>query len=178
MRRFGLLGAAALLGLAGCQRAETPQQVQARMDQESAAFKQYVDGVAQRWGAWVGAGQADSIANGFTEDGREMPPNAPAAVGRAAIKAAWEQFFGMGKWTITVRPEVSAANGPLGVDRGTYTTTFSANAGMQGTMMPPPADTGKYLIHWQKVNDSWQMAELIWNSDMPLPTPPQATGRR
>ena len=30
MRRFGLLGAAALLGLAACQPAETPQQVQAR----------------------------------------------------------------------------------------------------------------------------------------------------
>lgn len=177
MRRFGLLGAAVLFGVAGCQPAETPQQMQARMDQESAALKQYVDGMAQRWNAWITAGQVDSIVNLYMEDGREMPPNGPAAVGKAAVKALWEQGFSMGKTMIDVRPEAAVANGPLGIERGTYTTTFTANPGMTGMPMPPPADTGKYLIHWHNVNGTWQIAELIYNSDLPLPTPAPARRR-
>jgi ketosteroid isomerase-like protein len=84
MRKIGFVGAAVLLGLAGCQPAETPQQMQARMDQESAAFKQFISGMATRWGAWFAAGQADSVANITMDQGRWMPPNGPSAVGRAA----------------------------------------------------------------------------------------------
>ena len=177
MSRIGLLGTAALLGLAGCQAAETPEQMQARVDQESAALKQHVDGIAQRWNAWIAAGQVDSIVTLYMENGREMPPNGPAAVGRAAVKAMWEQGFSMGRTTIDVRPAAVVANGPLGIERGTYTTTFTANPGMTGMPMPPPADTGKYLVHWHNVNGTWQIAELMYSSDLPLPAPPPTRRR-
>jgi ketosteroid isomerase-like protein len=171
MRTIGFLGAAALLGVMGCQPAETPQQMQARMDQESAAFKQFVGGVTKRWERWDAAGQADSIANIYMDQGREMPPNAPAVVGRNALRTSAAAEFGMGKVSVHITSESSVANGPLGIDRGSYNFTFTANKGMKptaGIMMPPSADTGKYLAHWHKVNGTWQLAELIVNSNLPV----------
>ena len=157
MHRFGLLGTAVLLGVAGCQPAETPEQMQARMDQESAAFAEFASGVADRWEAWEAAGQADSIANIFMEQGRQMPPNQPALVGRDAIRANGAQQFSMGQTTIQITSETAMANGPLGINRGSYNFTFVANKGMEN-MGIPPADSGKYLMHWHKVNGTWQIA--------------------
>jgi len=82
----------------------------------------------------------------------------------------------MGKFTSQITQESVMANGPLGVDRGTYTFTFTPNKGMEN-MGVPPADTGKYLVHWHKVNGTWQIAELIYNSDLPLPAPAPARRR-
>lgn len=171
MRKIGWVGATVVLSLAACQPAETPQQMQARMDQESAAFKTFASGVAKRWSNWFAAAQADSAANIFMDQGREMPPNAPAIVGRAALKVGFQQNFSMGKWTLTVTPEAAIANGPLAVDRGSFSATFAANKGMKpmpGMMMPPPSDNGKYLAHWHKVNGAWQIGDLIWNSNLPV----------
>lgn len=170
MRRFGLLGAATLLGVAACQSAETPQQMQARMERETAELKAYATALEKRWEGWYAAGQADSFATTFTEQGREMPANGKAVVGRDAIRAFHAQQASMGKFTAHIVEEAVVANGPVGVDRGTYTSTFTPNKGMEN-MGVPPADTGKWVVHWQKINGTWQMAELIYNSDLPLPAP-------
>ncbi|MBI2073280.1 MAG: nuclear transport factor 2 family protein [Gemmatimonadetes bacterium] len=176
MSRFGLLGAAGLLGVAACQPAETPEQMQARMEQETAAFKEYAIGVEKRWEAWAAAGQADSFPTVFMEDGREMPANGMAVVGRAAIREFHAQQASMGTFTAQITQESAMANGPLAVDRGTYTSTFTPNRGMEN-MGVPPADTGKWVVHWQQVNDTWQIAALIYNSDLPLPAPAPARRR-
>ena len=179
MHRIALTAVAALaLGGTACQMAETPQQMQARMDQESATFQQFVSTTAARWKAWYAAGQADSMANIFMEQGREMPPNSPALVGRAAIQANQAQFFAMGEWTLDVTPEASMANGPLGVDRGRFKATFTraANAPPEAAMIPP-VDSGKYMIHWHQVNGAWMIADLIFNSDLPVPMPAPAPAR-
>jgi ketosteroid isomerase-like protein len=173
MRTYGLLAVAAIVGLAGCQPAETPQQMQARMDKETAAFKQYSTALEKRWEAWEANDQPDSIASIFTEDGRDMRPNAPAAVGRKAIRDADAQELGMGKFTLRITQESATANGPLAVDAGTYSFTFVPNKGMEN-MGVPPADTGKYLAHWQNVNGTWQVAALAYSSNRPLPMPTKA----
>lgn len=177
MRRFGLLGAAVLFGVAGCQPAETPQQMQARMDQESAAFKAAIEGMARRWEAWEAAGQADSFPTMFMDGGREMPPNAPALVGAEAIRAYHAQLASMGSFTSHITAQSVMANGPLGIDRGTYHFTFTPNQGMENMGMPA-ADSGKYLVHWHQVNGSWKIADLIYNSDVPLPPAPAPTRQR
>jgi ketosteroid isomerase-like protein len=176
MRRIGLLGTAALLSLAGCQAAETPEQMQARMDQESAAFRAAIEPLARRWEAWEAAGQADSFATAFTDGGREMPPNAPAVVGLEAIRAYHAQMASLGTFISQIRTESAIANGPLGIDRGTYRFTFTPNTGMEN-MGIPAADSGKFLVHWHQVDGSWKIADLIYNSDVPLPTPAPARQR-
>jgi hypothetical protein len=40
--------------------------------------------------------------------------------------------------------------------------------------MKAVADTGKYLIHWHQVGGKWLIADVAWNSNIPLPAPPKA----
>ena len=173
MRAVLGLSTAILLGLAGCQKAETPEQAQARMDRESAAARTQFEAVARSWEGWTAAAQADSIAGAFAEQGREFPPNAALVVGRDAIKAYQVQLFGMGRWTIRLTVDEATANGPVAVSRGTYVVAVkpgpNAPAGMAAI-----ADTGKYVSGWRQTGGKWEFTDLIWNSNLPLPAPAPA----
>lgn len=169
MRNLMWLAAAALLGVTACQPAETPEQIQARMEQDSEELRAAVASATQRWEAWTAAGQTDSFATLFTEQGRELPPNAPPVAGREAIAAFHAQQAAMGSSTVDITSESVMAYGPLGIDRGTFTSTLQP--GPDAPPGIPTADTGKYLVHWHKVDGNWLIADLIWNSDLPLPQP-------
>jgi ketosteroid isomerase-like protein len=155
--------AAALL--AACSSHETPQQAQARMEKESQAFTAAAASTARRYAGWVAAGQADSIASVFTEQGREMPPNEPAVVGRAAIKVYEARNAATMASKLAIRGESYMASGPLGVERGSFTFEGKAKPGAPKGMPAMVNDEGKYLIHWHHVNGQWQIADMIWNSN-------------
>ncbi|HUL02923.1 MAG TPA: DUF4440 domain-containing protein [Gemmatimonadales bacterium] len=152
---------------AACQSHETPQQAQARIAKEGDALNAAVSTVSKRWQGWAAAGQADSIANVFMDQGREMPPDMPAVVGRAAIKAYEARNAATFAAKLTIRPESFAANGPLGVERGSYTFEGKAKAGAPKGTPAGVSDEGKYLIHWSNADGQWQIAELIWNPNRP-----------
>ena len=162
--RVGSWGALALsLGLvAGCQpKAETAEQAQARMDTESAAAKTAVDSLDREFAAHFNQGHADIVAAMYTEQGHLMPPNGPEAVGRDAIKAAMAAMFPM-KPELKLTAVAVTANGPLALERGTYSFTFTPPGAPA-----PVTDTGKYLVHWHQVDGKWLLADDIWNSDLP-----------
>jgi ketosteroid isomerase-like protein len=156
------------LMIVACQSKETAQQAQTRMQKESDAFRQAIAGVTKRWQGWVAAGQADSIAAVFTEQGREMPPNEAAVVGRAAIKRYEAQNAAIFDGKLTIRNDAATANGPLGVDRGGYIFEGKARRGAPKGTPASIKDEGKYLAHWENVNGQWQVAELIWNPNRPM----------
>jgi ketosteroid isomerase-like protein len=154
---------ALLLVLAGCMKPETPEQAQARMSREVAAARPALDSVARRWERYTAAGQADSIAMLFTEQGEQLPPNAKPVVGRPAIQAYQAQSFSLGANTISISSDEVLVNGPLAVSRGGYTYEVKGPKAF--------ADTGKYLIHWHQVGGKWLIADQAWNSNVPLPVP-------
>ena len=162
---------ALLMVLASCAKPETLEQAQARMSREVAAARPALDSIARRWERYAAAGQADSIAMLFTEQGEELPPNVKPAVGRPAIQAFTTQQFSLGANTVSIATDEVLVNGPLAVSRGGYTLDIKpgphAPAGMKAV-----ADTGKYLIHWHQVGGKWLVADLAWNSNIPLPPPP------
>jgi ketosteroid isomerase-like protein len=155
----------AILGiLAGCQpAAETPEQAEARMASDASAARTAIEASNARFMTHLNAGQGDSIAAHYTEDGRVMAPNMAVASGRQAISAA---LGTMGGATLVLTTEAVVANGPLAVERGTYKITLTPPGASA-----PITDTGKYLVHWRKVGDTWLMADDIWNSDLPLALP-------
>jgi ketosteroid isomerase-like protein len=162
--------------LAGCQVRETPKQAQARMQKESEAFTAAISATAKRYTGWIAAGQADSIASIFTEQGREMPPNEPAVVGRAAIKAFEARNAATFAAKLVLKGESYMASGPLGVERGSYTFEGRAKPGVPKGVPSLVKDDGKYLIHWHQVNGQWQIADMMWNSNQPtmMPAGPSA----
>jgi len=160
----------ALALIAGCQpKAETPEQAQTRMDSESAAAKMVIDSVDVELAKHFNMGHGDLAAAFYTEQGHLMPPNGPAAVGRKAIAQALNGIAPM-KPDLKLTEEAVVANGPMAIERGTYTFTFTP-PGATASM----TDSGKYLVHWHLVGGKWLMADDIWNSDkepmMPMQGP-------
>lgn len=169
----GVLGAtgALLLILSGCAKPETPEQAQARMSREVAAARPLFDAVARSFERYTAANQPDSIAMLYTEQGEELAPNARAVVGRPAIQAFEAQLISQGQTTLSISTDEVLANGPLAVSRGGYTLDIKPGA-HSPPGMKAVADTGKYLLHWHQVGGKWLIADLAWNSDIPLPPPP------
>jgi uncharacterized protein (TIGR02246 family) len=115
----------------------------------------------------AGAQDGAAIAKLFTADGVEMPPNAAAAKGRAAIeayhKAMAQQWMNHG---ITITATEKQVYGDKAVDIGTYKQSVMAMKG--GGMVD---DKGKYIVLLKKdANGNWLMTHAIYNSDLPPPS--------
>src|SRR5262249_46292381 len=108
---------------------------------------------------------AAAIAKLYAPDGMEMPPNAPAAKGRAAIEAYHksfsQQFMVHG---LTITPTETHVHGDVAMDIGTYKQQLMANKG--GGIID---DTGKYVVLLRKdASGAWLLTHVIYNSDVPL----------
>jgi ketosteroid isomerase-like protein len=177
MRKVLGASCALLFVVAGCQKPETPEQAQARMTRELAAARPALDAVARSWERYTAAGQSDSVAMLFTEQGEEMPPNAPPNVGRPAIQTFHAKQSSLGQESITITTDEALVNGPLGVSRGAFTYNLKPGSGAPAGMKAI-ADTGKYLIHWHQVGGKWLIADVAWNSNIPLPMPAAKTAAK
>jgi len=94
-----------------------------------------------------------------------MPPNAPAAVGKEAIKSAWQASFDQFASELTITTEETETAGDWTFGRGTYTVVLTPKAGGE-----PTEDTGKWLsISRRQTDGSWKIHRHIWNSDKPVP---------
>lgn len=117
----------------------------------------------------AGAQDGAAIAKLYTADGVEMPPNAPAAKGRAAIEAyhkAFAQQFMMHGITLTATD--TQVHGDTAVDIGTYKQSLMSqkNGGMTD-------DKGKYIVLLKKdASGAWLLTHAIYNSDNPPPGAP------
>ena len=114
----------------------------------------------------AGTQDGAAIAKLYAPDGIEMPPNAPAAKGRAAIEA-FHKAFGQ-QWMMhgmTITPTETKVHGDTAHDVGTYKQTLMAQKG--GGMVD---DKGKYVVLLKKdASGNWWVTHAIYNSDNPPP---------
>src|SRR3954468_14361929 len=113
----------------------------------------------------VSGQDAAGLAKLYAADGVEMPPNAPAQKGRAAIEAFHKNLAT--QWMVhgmTITSTESHVMGDYAVDSGTFKQTLM---GMKSGAMVD--DTGKYVVVLKKDAGGWSIATLIYNSDNPPP---------
>jgi uncharacterized protein (TIGR02246 family) len=115
------------------------------------------------------AQDAAAIAKLFAADGTEMPPNAPAQKGRAAIEAYHKQFASqMMVHNLVIKPTDTHVMGDQAYEAGTYSQSLMPMSG-GGKMIE---DKGKYVVLMKKdAAGAWLVTHLIYNSDIPLPAP-------
>ena len=132
-------------------------------DEDVAEIRAGTDKVVQA----VQSGDHATFASMFTEDGIIMPSNQPMVEGRTAIQAWSEASPNVTEFNLTIE-EIDGI-GKLAFVRGTYLM------GVEIEGVPEPLqDTGKYINIKRKQEDgSWLIARDIWNSDLPLPSPPE-----
>jgi ketosteroid isomerase-like protein len=125
--------------------------------------------------AWVAAytaGEVDKIVALYAEDAVMMPPDAPAAVGQAAMRAFLAADSAASKAagvTLVLGDSASGVSGDLGWHSGTFKIANAAGE---------TVGTGKYSEVWHKANGKWLMIRDIWNNDAaaaaPAAAPPAA----
>ena len=114
------------------------------------------------WSAAAAKRDVDATAAFMTDDGEQLPPNAPMAKGRDAVKKEWAGLLGLKDVAIKWEPTMVqvADSGEIGYTSGTYTFDFT----------DPKAgkiqDKGKYLEVWKKVDGKWQCQVDMYSSDI------------
>lgn len=119
----------------------------------------------------AGTQDGAAIAKLYATDGVEMPPNGPAAKGRAAIEAFHktfgQQFMMHG---MTIASTELKVHGDYAYDVGTYKQSLMPMKG--GAVID---DHGKYVVLLKKDGSgNWLVTHAIYNSDVPLPAPAPA----
>jgi len=122
------------------------------------------------WSKAAGTKDVDKTVSYYAADAIVLPENGPAVSSKEAIRNVWKEMLTApgfsGGWTGT-KVEV-ARSGDIGYVTGTYLMTMNDASGK------PVTDKGKFAEVWKKQSDgSWKCAVDIWNSDLPLPAPPE-----
>jgi ketosteroid isomerase-like protein len=110
-----------------------------------------------RWGTALNSGDVEGLVSVYSGDCLLMAPNAEMQKGRDAVRAVFGGMIeaGLGGKLDTISV---TASGDIGHHMGTYELVAP-----NGSVV----DRGKFTEIWKKVNDQWQMAADIWNSDLP-----------
>jgi uncharacterized protein (TIGR02246 family) len=118
-----------------------------------------------QWAKTAGANDLDGTVSYYTDDASLLPPNAPIATGKQAIRAVWAALLtpdATVSWQVT-KAEV-ARSGELAYVMGVYQITPKDP---QGKSM---ADRGKLVEVWKKQADGkWKTVADIFNSDLAAP---------
>ncbi len=104
----------------------------------------------------------EGVLGYYTDDASLLPPEAPIASGKEAVRAVWTQLLANPdvSWQ-TTRVEVSRA-GDLAYATGTYEITVDASEDN------PVSEIGKWVVVLKKQSDgTWKQVVDIFNSDQP-----------
>ena len=124
-----------------------------------------IDNVRDAHVAALNRNDASAWAAQFADDGVQMPPNAPANVGKATIGPWSHGLLSHFRVQFALAVDEVRVLGEWAFERGGYTIDLNPTAGG-----PPMRDSGKYItIYERKPADGWRMARDIWNSSLPAP---------
>jgi uncharacterized protein (TIGR02246 family) len=136
-------------------------------NQQTPADTRAADEIAVRdtdaqWSKTAMANDLEGTVSYYSEDASLLPPNAPIATGKQAIRAVWASLLSPDasvSWEVT-KAEV-ARSGDLAYLMGVYRVTPKNPQG------EPLADRGKLVEVWKKQPDGkWKTVADIFNSDL------------
>ncbi len=117
-----------------------------------------------QWSKAAGAKDLDKTVSFYSDDAVVLPPNQAVLTTKDGIRGPWKDLIASVtsvSWK-TERVEM-AKSGDMACLTGTYELTMN-----DGTK-----DHGKYCEVWEKKGGTWKCGTDIWNSDLPLPAPPE-----
>ena len=128
------------------------------------AFKAAVQDTLDKYSAAMNAEDSDLWISLWDEKGIQMPPNAPAVVGKPAIEKGIRESYQALDWEkFTIYLEQVQVADDWGFARGTYSASITPKAGGETAFID-----GKYLtIFKQQPDGSWKIFRDCFNSNVP-----------
>lgn len=122
-----------------------------------------------QWSKTAKANDVDGAVSYYTDDATLMPPNAPAATGKQAIRAVWAGILIPGNAVSWQADKVEVGrSSDLAYSTGEYQATLKDAQGK------PVMDRGKYVEVWKKQADGkWKVVADMFNSDLPATPAPE-----
>ena len=160
MRLSTVACAVALLAIGCAGRPATPA-VDARAEEQA------IRALDDQWNAAIAKKDVEACVSFYATDGTAMWPDAPAARGADAIRAAWTEMFKAPNLKLVLTPEEIriAQAGDIAIDVG------KAQADMDTPQGGHVMETAKYVVVWKKMNGAWKAQYDIFNSNSPPPPP-------
>ena len=119
------------------------------------AQKAAIESANAKWIDLFNKGDFAGVASLYTEDATAFPPGAPMVKGSTAIGTMWK-----GMAEKVTNPKISTLDVKrLGPSAAREIGTYSLMTKDQ----PPQALTGKYVVVWEKIGNSWKLSADIWN---------------
>ena len=158
----------ALTLAAGCSPPATPGDTGGAGPAPAAALsdgdKAKIQENTDKFAAAFNAGDFDGMSACYTEGGVLMPPNAPEAKGRKAIKEYIQTMPPAKDFKITV--DSIEGTGDRAIVTGTFSVTFVVPKG------PEVKDKGKYIeVREKQADGTWLMSRDMFSSDLPMGGP-------
>jgi uncharacterized protein (TIGR02246 family) len=99
-------------------------------------------------------GDAEAVAQLYTEHGQVIAPGEPVATGRAAIAAAWQKVIDGGVADITLETTEVESAGELAYETGSVRLTSKDGQRSEG----------RYVVVWKREGGRWKLHRDIWNA--------------
>lgn len=100
-------------------------------------------------------GDADAVAQLYTENAQVIAPGEPVAHGRAAIAAAWRRTIESGVTDLSLQTADVESAGDLAYETGKVRIVSR-----DGT-----STEGRYVVVWKREDGRWKLHRDIWNSE-------------
>lgn len=129
------------------------------------ATEQELRELVGRYGEALRTSNAAGLVVDVTEDAVEMPPNAPALVGRNVIEEAYSELFTLASYEeFQLEVEEIIPMGDWAFVRAKYALVLMSTV----EITSPFEDAGKFVLLAEQQGDgSWQAARIMYNSDFP-----------
>ena len=118
----------------------------------------HIDDGGAKWVAAFNAGDAAAVAGLYTEDAALFPPGGARVDGRSAIQAFWQGAIDSGMKVDDLHAVEVEARGDMAGEIGVLTLTVPGDAG-------PTKVSGKYIVIWKRIGQTWQLHRDIWNTN-------------
>jgi uncharacterized protein (TIGR02246 family) len=124
-------------------------------------IEQAIRDLDEQWSKAAEAKDVDKTVSFYSDDAVVMPPNAPRATTKEAIRTIWKDLLTDASISWKTKEVEVARSGDLAYSSGTYEVTLNDPTGT------PVKDRGKYLEVWKKQADgTWKCVMDMWNSDL------------
>jgi uncharacterized protein (TIGR02246 family) len=128
--------------------------------QNASSDEQAIRALDAAWSNAASSKDLDKTVSFYADDASMLPPNAPIATGKDAIRSAWSHFMSLPGFNLQFAPTkvVVAKSRDLAYEIGTFQMTLNDSQGKPGTSV------GKFVVV-QKRAGHWKAVADIFNDD-------------